>query len=133
MLLDHNYFTFSSNRTRSTSHHKRVHKLVRTNVTKNSYFYRLCSPPYRPQSQFHIPLYLKLFYWNHFVNNFDPNNSCTLHFLCPWPKCVCTKGHSYNIPLTTDDECTRHATLATHYQLAQSILKIGLALAKKAG
>ena len=37
----HNYFTFSSNRTRSTSHHKLVHKLVRSNVTKNSYFYRL--------------------------------------------------------------------------------------------
>ena len=32
----HNYFTFSSNRTRSTSHHKLVHKLARSNVTKNS-------------------------------------------------------------------------------------------------
>ena len=37
----HNYFTFSSNCTRSASHHKLVHKLARTNVTKNSYFYRL--------------------------------------------------------------------------------------------
>ena len=36
-------------------------------------------------------------------------------------------------PLTTDDECTRHATLAACYQLAQSILKIGFALAKKIG
>jgi len=36
-------------------------------------------------------------------------------------------------PLTADDECTRHATLATHYQLAQSILKIGFALVKKVG
>ena len=33
----HNYFTFSFNCTRSASHHK----LARTNVTKNSYFYRL--------------------------------------------------------------------------------------------
>ena len=32
-------------------------------------------------------------------------------------------------PLTTDDECTRHATGC--YQLAQSILKIGFALAKR--
>ena len=31
----HNYFTFSSNRTRSTFH-KLVHKLARSNVTKNS-------------------------------------------------------------------------------------------------
>ena len=38
-------------------------------------------------------------------------------------------------PLTTDDECTCHATLAACYQLAQSVLKIhiGFALAKKAG
>ena len=28
------------------------------------------------------------------------------------------------IPLTTEDECTCHATLAARYQLAQSILKI---------
>ena len=33
--------------------------------------------------------------------------------------------------LTTDDEGTRHATLAACYQLVQSILKIGFALAKK--
>ena len=36
-------------------------------------------------------------------------------------------------PLTTDDECTLHATLAACYQLAQSVLKVGFALAKKAG
>jgi len=36
-------------------------------------------------------------------------------------------------PLTTDDECSRHATLAGCYQLAQSVLKIGFALAKKVG
>ena len=34
-------------------------------------------------------------------------------------------------PLTTDDECTRHASLAACYQLAQSVLKIGFALAKR--
>ena len=36
-------------------------------------------------------------------------------------------------PLTTDDECTCHETLAACYHLAQSVLKIGFALAKKAG
>ena len=36
-------------------------------------------------------------------------------------------------PLTTDDECTRHASLAACYQLAQSVLKIGFALGKKVG
>ena len=36
-------------------------------------------------------------------------------------------------PITTDDKCTHHATLATCYQLAQFVLKIGFALAKKDG
>ena len=39
----------------------------------------------------------------------------------------------YSINPLTTDECTRHATLATCYQLAQSVLKIGFALAKKVG
>ena len=39
----------------------------------------------------------------------------------------------YINPLTTDDECTRHATLAACYQLVQSVLKIGFVLAKKVG
>ena len=34
-------------------------------------------------------------------------------------------------PLTTDDKCIHHPTLATCYQLAQSVLKVGFALAKK--
>ena len=42
----------------------------------------------------------------------------------------CTRAEQFN-PLITDDECTRHETLAAHYQLAQSVLKIGFALAKK--
>ena len=33
-------------------------------------------------------------------------------------------------PLITDGECTGHATLGTCYQLVQSVLKIGFALAK---
>ena len=36
-------------------------------------------------------------------------------------------------PLTTDDQCTRHANLAACYKLAQPVLKIGFALAKKVG
>ena len=36
-------------------------------------------------------------------------------------------------PLTTDDECTRHATLTACYQFAQSVLKTGSALAERVG
>ena len=46
--------------------------------------------------------------------------------------CKLTTGITCS-PLTTDDECTCHATLAAYYQLAQSILKIGFVLAKKVG
>ena len=46
--------------------------------------------------------------------------------------------HSYctcniNSVTTDDDECTHHETLSACYQLAQSILNTGLALAKKGG
>ena len=34
-------------------------------------------------------------------------------------------------PSNTDDECTHHGTLATPYQLAQPILKVGFVLAKR--
>ena len=46
---------------------------------------------------------------------------------------VATPHGSIFNPLTTDDEYTRHETLATCYQLAHSVLKIGFALAKKVG
>ena len=96
-----NYFTFSSNCRRSAPHHKLFHKLARTNVTKNSYFYRLprlwnALPPIDLNLSFtSIRHNLKQFFWNHFVKNCDPNYSCTLHFLCPCHKCVCTKGHPF--------------------------------------
>ena len=96
----HNHFTFSSNCTRSASHHKLFHKLARTNITKNSYFYRLpclwnALPPIDLNLSFmSIKHNLKKKFWNHFVNNFDSNFSCTLHFLCPYHKCVSTKGRA---------------------------------------
>ena len=45
------------------------------------------------------------------------------------------KGIYYQLlnPLTTDDTIWRRLTLAACYQLAQSVSKIGFALAKKAG
>ena len=54
--------------------------------------------------------------------------------LCVCVCVYCASGCQVSInPLTTDDKCTRHATLAARYQLAQSVLKIGFALAKKVG
>ena len=72
---------------------------------------------------------------------FASDQICLLYLQSIVHLCLCQPMHSckwmFHIalinPLTTDDECTSHATLATCYQLAQSVLKIGFALAKKAG
>ena len=44
-----------------------------------------------------------------------------------------TKYSIINNPLTTDDAIWHRLTFAACYQLAQSVLKIGLPLAKKVG
>ena len=41
--------------------------------------------------------------------------------------------HGYFTPLTTNDDYTSHRNSAAHYQLAQSILKIGCALTERKG
>ena len=46
--------------------------------------------------------------------------------------CHSNRNNLFN-PLTTDDECTRYATLTACYQLAQSVLKIGSMLAERVG
>ena len=58
------------------------------------------------------------------------NTSCTL---CDTILPVFVRKMGFITPLTTDDECTHHASLAACYQLAQSVLKIGFSLAKKVG
>ena len=47
--------------------------------------------------------------------------------------CSVTKKLEVDLTLMTDDLKIHHVTLIACYQLAQSILKIGSALAKKAG
>ena len=54
-------------------------------------------------------------------------NVGTYHF---WVHLVTIKLRCY---VTTDDECTGHATLVTCYQLAYTILKIRFALAQRVG
>ena len=44
-----------------------------------------------------------------------------------------TDGGQYINPLTTNDDYSRHRNLAACYQLAQSILKTGSALAERVG
>ena len=55
------------------------------------------------------------------INHLFIKNKAYVHLLKSLMSCC------FN-PLTTDNKCTRHATLAARCQLAQSVLKIGFAL-----
>ena len=72
-------------------------------------------------------------------------NQCIFSYSCKYItlkyelaiECFCAQCMHFGLfclnPLTTDDECTHHATLDARYQLAQSVFKIGFVLAKKVG
>ena len=89
-ILD--FITFSNNPTRLFGS-KLIHKSSSTNFISNTYSYRL------PRLWNSLPVIdtslsiqlikkqLSNYFWIHFVNNFDVNNNCTLHYLCPCCKC----------------------------------------------
>jgi len=94
------YVSFTRHNTRS-SDTKLCHQVSTNNITANSYFFRLprlwnslpivdLSLPYNV-----IKKKLLLFFWNHFIANFDSNNNCTLHFLCPCHNCA-KSPHTFN-------------------------------------
>ena len=87
------FISFSSSNTRSLGT-KLCHRVSINNITLNSYFFRLprlwnsfpiidISLPYDI-----IKRKLISFLWSHFSSNFDSNNNCTLHFLCPCCRCA---------------------------------------------
>ena len=82
-----NFVSLSNNPTRSCSS-KLHHKFSSTNLINNSYLYRLpriCLPVIN--TSLPIQKILKTYFWNHFVNSFNVNNNCTLHYLCTCCKC----------------------------------------------
>ena len=97
----YNYVLFNNCHTRSSSS-KLCHKYSDNLVLANSYFHRIpwlwnLIPIIDLSLSFStIKSKLYTFLWNHFLNNFDPNNNCTLHFLCPCRHCS-KLPHSYNL------------------------------------
>ena len=86
------FVTFCSGQTRSASYVKLKHVLVATNnSTRNFYFNRLPrlwnSLPPIDMSQSTIKWKFYKHFWNHFTTNFDPDNVCSFHYLCPCAKC----------------------------------------------
>ena len=101
----------------------------------------------------HLRTYPARFYYNNSVLERDHTkveriiiSHLQLRMIQPWPDQLdqfqhlcystyaCFDQWSENInPLNIDDAIWHHLTLAARYQLVQSVLKIGFALAKKVG
>ena len=87
-----NYVSFSRGATRSSGT-KLCHRVTDNCISLNSYFYRIPKLWNAfPEIDLTLSLNtikkkLKTYLWNHFVHNFDPNNTCTLHFVCPCYNC----------------------------------------------
>ena len=88
-----NFVSFSSGDTRSSAAGKMRHTSCNTNSVKHFYFHRLprlwnLLPQVDLGSSVEsIKSRLQAFLFIHFRKNFDPNNSCTTHFMCPCSKC----------------------------------------------
>ena len=88
-----NYLKFSACSTRSSTI-KLIHTRSSNNTSRHFYFNRLprlwnTLPPI----DLNLPIntiknQVKSFLWNYFLHNFDSNNFCTYHFLCPCNSCM---------------------------------------------
>lgn len=90
-ILD--YVSFSVNPTRSGGSNKMVHSRSMRNTVQHQFFNRLprlwnAFPPIdRDLSVACNKQKLKNFLMDHFLINFDPQNPCSYHFMCPCSKC----------------------------------------------
>lgn len=90
-ILD--YVSFANFKTRSSSS-KLKHTLSSTTSSAHFYFNRLPrlwnSLPFIDlnQSLSTIKRNIKKVLWNHFLKNFNSDNSCSFHFCCPCTNCI---------------------------------------------
>ena len=88
-----NYISFNSASTRSGVNNKLIPPHHLNNTSRHSYFHRLLSlwnamPVFDLNMSFiTLKLKLKKYLWEHFLNNFDDSDNCTLHYLCPCSGC----------------------------------------------
>ena len=104
----HEYITFSSTVTRSSSSFKLVHQLSKTNLSRHSYFSRIARlwntlPPIDTTMSLHsLKSTLKVIFWENFLAYFNPDIPCTFHMVCPCSKCWQSSSvhskHSVYIP-----------------------------------
>ena len=97
----HDYITFSSHTTRSSSSTKISLKHCSTNRSRHFYFNRVARlwnalPPIDLSLSLPtIKVHLNKFLWSHFLEHFESSNPCTYHFICPCSNCHSrTPAHS---------------------------------------
>ena len=89
----YDYISFSTSITRSATHHNLTHKYKRTSIGRHFYFNRIVRlwntlPDIDlTQSCTAIKSLILTHFWSHFKTNFNSDNYCTYHFLCPCPNC----------------------------------------------
>ena len=90
-----NYIQFCNQSTRSSASNKIKHIYSSSNKYKNHYFNRL-PRIYNalPAINLNLPMStikaaLKKYFWDRFTRNFNSDNMCTCHFVCPC--CNCSK------------------------------------------
>ena len=88
-----NFITLSSNSTRSSSHSKLTHSQSSSSKCHHFYFNRL-PRLWNSLPSIDITLSLPLiktqlnnYFYHHFINNFNPEKSCSFHYLCPCTNC----------------------------------------------
>ena len=99
----HDHINFSSANTRSGTSNKLIIPHHLNNVSRHSYFHRLptlwnAMPILNLDLTF--PLLkskLKTFLWDHFITNFEDNNNCSLHYLCPCSRCHQSRPPTSNL------------------------------------
>ena len=87
------YISFSTNQTRARSHNRLAVKYARTSTYRHFYFNRITRlwnsvgivdpNDSLASNKFRLTKY----FWNHFVNHFDPGDTCTFHVCCPCSQC----------------------------------------------
>ena len=89
----YNYVAFNTSTTRSGTYNKLIHNFTSTSHAHHFYFNRITrlwnSLPYIDLSLSvnTIKSILYNYFWNHFVQHFNPNNVHTFHYFCPCNRC----------------------------------------------
>ena len=87
------YISFSVTNTRSSSGHKLLHIHHSNNTNRHFFFHRIPhlwnSIPVIDLTLSVTTITIKLanHFWSHFIQNFDVNDHCTLHYYCSCSKC----------------------------------------------